>query len=139
MTVVRVYVIMPVSCDPRFQDKRHILEQNALAEQIELRFPMDRLRDYPDGSVDLQCALDDLKTAAGVIVDLSYERPSCYYELGLAEAVGAPVTILAATGTDIHQAAARQDVLFYGDLAEYTNCITHAMRVARHNAESREC
>ena len=57
--------------------------------------------------------LQDMKQCEFVLVNLSLERPSCYYELGLAEAIGKPVYLIAIEGTDIHQTASRKLVQFY--------------------------
>ena len=70
-------------------------------------------------SFDLNSTIQDLKGASFVIADLSLERPSCYYELGLAEALRKRVHLIAQAGTDIHQTAARDNVLFFDDLIQF--------------------
>jgi hypothetical protein len=57
-----------------------------------------------------------MQRAAVAIADLSLERPSCYYELGVALGVGLPTVVVAAAGTPIHQTADRASVAFYDSL-----------------------
>ena len=57
--------------------------------------------------------------AVFVLADLSLERPSCYFELGLAQAVGAHVFLIAATGTQIQQVGDSRRPSFYSDFAQY--------------------
>jgi nucleoside 2-deoxyribosyltransferase len=59
-----------------------------------------------------------MKAASLIVADLSLERPSCYYELGVAQALGRPTFLLAVTGTAIHQVADRDRIHFYADLKE---------------------
>jgi hypothetical protein len=54
-----------------------------------------------------------LSAVSLVIADLSRERPSCYFELGFAEALGKSVKIIAQKGTEIHQTGHRDQVRFY--------------------------
>jgi len=54
-----------------------------------------------------------------VIADLSLERPSCYYEVGFAQAMWKPVAIVAATGTPIHQVKYSEQILYYNNLTQY--------------------
>ncbi len=76
---------------------------------------------------NLQAALQDIKGASFVLADLSLERPSCYYELGLAEALGKPIYLVAEDGTDIHQTASRRLVSYYKDNDEYKALITNIL------------
>ena len=78
-------------------------------------------------SFELTSVLQDMKTATLVIADLSLERPSCYYELGLAQSLGVPTLVLAASGTRIHQLADRENVLFYVDLKQLETLVAAAL------------
>lgn len=64
----------------------------------------------------LPLTLRSLQEVALVVADLSWERPSCYYELGLAEAAGARLLVIAESGTPIHQTSYRSDVHFFDSL-----------------------
>jgi hypothetical protein len=67
------------------------------------------------------------------LADLSLERPSCYYELGLAEALGKPVYLIAAEGTDIHQTASRRLVSFYNGQEDFIILLKHILSLAVNN------
>ena len=71
----------------------------------------------------LSSTLAELRNSDLVMADLTFERPSCYYELGLAEAVGANVALVAKTGTEIHQSAARHQVNTYDTLEQYREVV----------------
>ena len=113
------YVISPVAADADFASKRAII--NAVAESLRVQplFPLDR-----NPGVALERAREDIRKAKFVLADLTYERPSCYFELGLAEATGVEVGILAKTGTPIHQVGYASQVSFYRTLEDYERIIT---------------
>ena len=117
-----LYVISPVAADPDFAAKRAILASTAGALGLKPMFPLDR-----DPSVALEKATDDIRTATFVLADLSYERPSCYFELGLAEAAGADVGIIAKAGTPIHQVGYASQVNFYRDLEDYRQLVARLL------------
>ena len=118
----KLYVIMPIASDSQSATKRQIIENVAAIAGFDVKFPMDLLR--TGGSHDgFSATLDELRHSDLVMADLSLERPSCYYELGLAEAVGANVALIALAGTDIHQAAARHRDSYNATLEEYRDLI----------------
>lgn len=113
-----VYVISPVTADPDFGAKRAALKAVARSLGVTVLFPLDRQAD-----VALKKTSGDIRGAKLVLADLTYERPSCYFELGLAEASGADVGIIAKKGTPIHQVGYATEVHFYGDLDEYKRIV----------------
>lgn len=112
------YVISPVAADPDFEAKRAIVASIARSLDVEPLFPLDR-----DPGVALERASEDIRKARFVLADLSLERPSCYFELGLAEATGVEVDIVAKAGTPIHQVGYASQVTFYRDLDDYKRII----------------
>jgi hypothetical protein len=112
------YVISPVAADPDFLTKRAILAATARSLGVEPLFPLDR-----DPGVALERASEDIRRANFVLADLSFERPSCYFELGLAEATGVDVGIVARSGTPIHQVGYASQVNFYRDLDDYKRIV----------------
>ena len=110
------HVIMPLGSDPNASDKRRRVESMAQEYQLAAHFP-----GYPPDRVtsDLEETIEELKEANFVIADLSLERPSCYYELGFAEALRKRVYLIAQLGTDIHQTANRDKVSFFNNLAGF--------------------
>jgi hypothetical protein len=119
-----VHVIMPVGSDPLFADKRAAINVAIERAGLQARFP-DYLPHQP--TFVLSELIREIRGADLVIVDLSHERPSCYYELGLAEAMGGKVNIIAEIGTPIHQSAARSLVRYYRDMADLTRTVESAL------------
>lgn len=103
-------IIMPMHSDPDFEIRRRIINEVADHSGWTLLIP-----DYdplmPEFDADLSSAR--LDNAALVIADLSRARPSCYFELGFAEALRKPFELIAEHGTEIHQTAGRDRVLYY--------------------------
>jgi hypothetical protein len=112
------YVISPVAADPDFEEKRAIVAGIARSLNLVPLFPLDRAP-----GIALERAGDDIRKARFVLADLSLERPSCYFELGLAEATGVDVNIIAKAGTPIHQVGYAAQVNFYRDLDVYKRMI----------------
>jgi hypothetical protein len=112
------YVISPVAADPDFGRKKAVLTAVAHSLGVKPLFPLDRSLGEA-----LERAGEDIRKAQLVLADLSYERPSCYFELGLAEATGVEVAIVANTGTPIHQVGYASQVNFYKDLTQYERVV----------------
>lgn len=106
------HIIMPVGSNPLREQHQQAISDVAQECGIRPHFPRYTSE---DPVFNLQSTLQDLRGAEFVLADLSLERPSCYYELGLAEAIGKPVYLIAIEGTDIHQTASRRMVSFYKD------------------------
>lgn len=110
----KVIVIAPVSSDPDFSHKMVLLAECCRQRNLSVRAPLAKA-----SSFDLESELGAICHAKLIIADLSNERPSCYYEIGLAEAMRTPVRLLAKNGTTIHQHSGLVDVQFYRNLQEY--------------------
>jgi hypothetical protein len=123
------YVISPVGADADFGVKRSILADAASQLHVRPLFPLDRAP-----GVALERASEDIRRAKFVLADLSFERPSCYFELGLAEATGVDVGIIAKAGTSIHQVGYASQVIFYRDLDDYRRTIQRLLESKFANA-----
>lgn len=117
-----LYAIMPMKADSVFQHKRSIVIRVAKECHVDAHFPFE----VPANNNDDM--LDDLKHASVVFADLSYERPSCYYELGLAQALGLTTYLVACEGTTIHQIEGQ--VHLYRDLVSYEKLVKEAFNEA---------
>lgn len=118
----RIYYVSPVGADPNYSSKRQVLARIASSREVFFFFPLDHHQTF---SVSL--ALNDLRASKLVIADLSLERPSCYFEVGLAQATGTPVVLIAATGTVLHQAGGTERVVRYADLTSYQAAVEQAL------------
>jgi hypothetical protein len=121
-----VYVIMPVGSDPAYEPRRAAIERATAALGLTTLLPADRL--HPEVPFDLVHARRDLRRARVVLADLTLERPSCYYEVGLAQALNRRVVLVAERGTPIHQAHDRDKVIFYDSLDDLSEQLTSILR-----------
>jgi hypothetical protein len=74
--------------------------------------------------------LTQLRMCDLIVADLSLERPSVYFELGLAAAVGVRTVVFAVRDTLIHQIPAELTVEYYDDIADYERQLGN--HLARH-------
>ena len=112
------YVISPVGTDPDFAVKRRILLEAGASADLRPFFPLEAHTRF-----SVTSAAEDIRNAVFVLADLTLGRPSCYFELGIAEALGHPVEVIAASGTQIHQMGTAGPVRFFADLAEYQRAV----------------
>lgn len=124
-----VYFISPVGSDPDYENKRQALDSIAQELRVEFFFPLER-----HDSFSVNTATDDLHAAWLIIADLSLERPSCYFEVGLAQGIGKPVAFIAAIGTLIHQAGGTANLLNYHDTSDYREAIRQIILRRQQNA-----
>lgn len=122
------YVIMPVGADKQFADKRSILQNVADKEGLTPYFPFDTTSNM---AFDKERTLSVIKDSDFALADLSLERPSCYFELGLAQALGKAVYLIAQQGTNIHQAHGRGLTRFYKGLSGYEHVVSKVLKDAR--------
>ena len=119
-----VLVIMPIGSEPLARAKKSEIADGLAKAGHSAKFP-----DYglAEDAHWLPSLLEEIRNADFVFADLSLERPSCYYELGVAEALGKPVYLIAESGTPIHQCASRSTVSFYCGLHELTGVVKSAV------------
>lgn len=113
-----IYFIMPVGSDPQYELKREQLTQLSNDAGREFFLPLER-----HNSFSISEARTDLLNASLVVADLSLERPSCYFELGIAQALGVPVCVIAAVDTILHQTGSLIIPLFYSNLFQYREVV----------------
>jgi nucleoside 2-deoxyribosyltransferase len=125
---VYVYAIMPVGADREgYALKRDILRRIADEHGYTVHFPLEA--NEREGDFDLLTALREIDSASFVLADLSMERPSCYYELGLAQAQHKRTFLIARDGTPLHQAYGREQARFYED-RDYAEVVNDVMSQA---------
>jgi nucleoside 2-deoxyribosyltransferase len=124
------HVVMPVGSNPNKDENQKVISDVAGEYKISPHFPRYAAE---DPVFNLQSTLQDLRRCDFVLADLSLERPSCYYELGLTEALGKPVYVIAMNGTDIHQTAYRGLVNFYKNKEELVKLLRDILSKAVSN------
>lgn len=115
------YTIMPYTLDPEYQQKRDILKNAAEIKGLFPHFPVDNIQSHSSSIIS------EVKEALFVFADLSYERPSCYYELGVAQGLNTKTFLVALRGTTIHQAEGK--IHFYNNLKEYKQLVMQALNL----------
>lgn len=98
----RVFVVMPIQGDQfgsqsEQQIKREYDERFQVMEEVLQEFGCVAIRiDKAQHLGDLVSRIkQEIQRAQFVVADLTDERPSCYYEVGFAEALGKPVVAVA--------------------------------------------
>ncbi len=109
------FLVTPHSSDPLFKEKKVIVENLANSHHTKAFFGPQP----PYKELDIKSNINLYHQVDFLIGDLSYERPSSYFEVGYAQALGKPVYLIAFEGTDIHQVLNRNKVKFYKNLDEY--------------------
>lgn len=113
------YVIMPISSDPEYDLKGEIIKKVSYNYKMKPFFPFDSTQ---SNSYNV---FSKLSKSSFVFADLSFERPSCYYELGVAQALKKSTFIVARLGTPIHQAQGA--VHYYDGLPRYEELVRKAI------------
>jgi hypothetical protein len=121
-----VYVIMPVGSDPNYPLRRARIEAAVEARGMDAFFPLDH-RPHTE-PFDDETIRQELSRCAVAVADLTLERPSCYYELGIAHGVRLPVVVMAEAGTHVHQLANRGSLIVYRTLDQLESRLTRALR-----------
>lgn len=93
------FIIMSFSSNPQLQD---FYEMAIKPTVEELGFRCQRVDEQEfNGSIKEEI-LQNIRKAKFIIADVTEARPNCYYELGIAHALGKDVIHLANTTDDIH-------------------------------------
>lgn len=130
---MKIHIIIPVGADPNYKLKKQAIESSFSTQGITYHFP-DYCQIQP--IFDLQETLKDIESSTFVLADLSQERPSCYYELGLAQAIGKKIYLVAEEGTPIHQACGRERVNFYRNLKELGTFVSDLIKTELHKIKA---
>lgn len=120
---MKLQIVLPVRSDPDFNLKRLMWIDAARAIGHEIVMPDGT----PPGAFDLESALKVLNTVQLVVADLAFERPSCYYELGLAQALGVPAVLLNYAKSAKHQHAPVVAEYLYEDLSDYGGVVKQVL------------
>jgi len=117
-----VYFISAVGSDPEYAIKREALSTISRKFKFEIFFPLEQRKSFFVGS-----ALSDMRAASLIVADLSFERPSCYFEMGLAGALKTPLVLIAAQGTHIHQTVESSVIHQYENNDDYIAVVTRVI------------
>src|SRR4051794_1753133 len=99
---------MPVASDPNYNNKRRVLELALTSVGSRPYFPLDHLPLSGGRDFEVDLALERMRASQIVLADLSLARPSCYFEVGLAQAARCAILVVAEAGTELHQLGERE-------------------------------
>jgi hypothetical protein len=115
-----VYIVRPLGSDLEVAAKGKLIERVLNRAHLRAVYPA---RCEHEAGFDLSFEISAIETSEFCLVDLSFERPSCYFELGIIEALGKKVVLVAASGTSIHQTSNRPRVTFYKAIDDFENVL----------------
>lgn len=121
-----VYSVMPVASDPDHVLRRATVGLAARTLGMDVYFPLDHRQHHED--FEVATIRNEIERCAVAVVDLTLERPSCYYELGMVQGVGVDTILVAEAGTQIHQTAGRKSVAFYESFEELRDNLVQLLR-----------
>ncbi len=113
----KVFFIMPLKADHNV-----VMKRDAIIKLLGDRAILPNFQTgEPNNDSDIVQMLRMLQSVNLVVADLSFERPSCYFELGMVQALGIPCVLIAQHGTQIHQRSG--SVEFYSDIQGFNRII----------------
>jgi hypothetical protein len=120
-----VFVIMPVGSDAAHAQRRARIDAAITSLGMTPYHPLDHRRHGDDPSVEE--IRSEVRGCVAALADLSLERPSCYYELGVVHGTGLPVAVVAEVGTMIHQTADRWSLSYYDSFDDLESQVRTAL------------
>ncbi|WP_143069919.1 nucleoside 2-deoxyribosyltransferase [Hymenobacter actinosclerus] len=129
----KVFIVAPYTIDSLYNKKKRIMEELCTKYNIEFVRAEDSLSARSLNAEETAILLQQCDFA---IADLSYERPSCYYEVGYLQALQKKVYLICAKNTTIHQVLGRNNVVLYSNLGDYKATIENIIMRA-FNKENR--
>ncbi len=115
-----LFMATPYKLDPNHEQKKIIVRELLKSTPIELLIANDN----PEGrSMTVEKTIEWMQTSNFFLVDLSYERPSCYYELGYIQSMDKATLIIAKSGEKIHMSLNRNQIRFYDNLEDYKRIV----------------
>jgi hypothetical protein len=122
---MKIFIIMPIGSNPCMEIKSDIIQKITKTYGYQTDIP---LYDLKNPTFDLDLLINQINKSSFVIADLSYERPSCYYELGIAETLHKKIYALAESGTNLHQTTLREKVIFYKNIEDFRNQVERIVK-----------
>jgi len=113
----QICFISPAESDPDATQKLSIVHHEAERCGFSLVQPQFSSE---FGSTQLNAFKEILITSEFVLADLSYERPSVYYEIGVAEALDIRCILIGLDRTPIHQTANSHYICYYENIEAYS-------------------
>lgn len=116
----KIFVAMHMGFEPDHSAEKVAILKETFESQFELIFDKTVTKKGTFSPRELGEILDRVRFS---IIDLSFERPSCYYEMGFIDALGGEKFLIAKSQTIIHQHDPNDMVRFYSDIGEYRSIL----------------
>jgi len=114
---MKVFYIAPHYFDSEFNLKFQIVKKVAKEFNFEILKGVQNIKN----EFNRPATMELYSSADYFVADLSFERPSCYYEIGYAQGMNKKVFLIAQNDTVIHQVEG--NITFYSDINEYKKII----------------
>jgi len=114
--VKKLFLITPYNIDSDFEIKKKIISEICQSNNIELYLAENELIHK---SLDANETIELFKIMDYFIADISYQRPSCYFEIGYLQALKKEINLIAIINTPIHQLLLKETVSFYKNIDDY--------------------
>lgn len=111
-----VFFVTPYLIDQEYALKKSILKDLCTKRNLKLLVAENEIT---GGSLDAFETVNLISECDFAIADLSYERPSCYYEVGFLQALEKKVYLICMLSTPIHQVLKKENLLIYSNLESY--------------------
>lgn len=120
-----LFLIAPYYVDPFYVKKKSILDDLCKSFSIKLQIAEDL---KTGNSLNAEDTIRLLKKSDFFIADLSFERPSCYYEVGYLQALNKKVNLISTANTSLHQLLRNDSLLTYSDLDSYKTLVENILK-----------
>lgn len=125
---MNLFVITPYKSDILYEKKKTIVTNLSISKGINTYY-YTSYNNISDSKIDTKL----YKNSDFFIADLSYERPSCYFEIGYVQALNKPIFLIAKKFTVIHQLENKESIRLYDDLLSYSKLIDSILTYALKN------
>lgn len=115
-----LFFISPYKVDSEYQFKKKVIKNACFKNNIHLLFAEDEKTGI---SLSAKETIKLLYECDFSIADLSFERPSCYYEIGFLQALKKDIYLISEIATPIHQVLIEGNFYTYGSLQEYESLV----------------
>jgi nucleoside 2-deoxyribosyltransferase len=112
----KFFLITPYINDNEFSQKKEIVKALSVINGFEFNIAEEV---KIDDKLSIELTLTLITESNFCIADLSYERPSCYFEVGYLQALNKKVYLIARDNTIIHQVLNPETIKYYANIDAY--------------------
>ena len=121
----KAFFIAPYRIDLEYLAKKNIVANLCVSNNLEFLIAEDI---QTGNSLNAKDTLKLLNECDFAIADLSFERPSCYYEVGYLQALNKTVHLICKSNTTVHQVLQVENLITYSNLDDYRLAIEKVLK-----------